>query len=109
MEAKYRAATKTQNLDAYVSWFNRLSYLVATAVCYQNPKKKHRVKVIEFWIEVARECINFANFNSLMAIITGLNMTPVRRLKRTWLKIQSGKFNALEHQMDPSSNFLSYR
>ena len=37
-------------------------------------------------------------------------MIPVARLKRTWLKIQSaGKFAVLEHQMDPSSNFLSYR
>ena len=46
-----------------------------------------------------------------MAIITGLNMTPVRRLKKTWSKIgpSQGKFTALEHQMDPSSNFLSYR
>ena len=32
------------------------------------------------------------------------------RLKRTWQKIQSaGKFAVLEHQMNPSSNFLSYR
>jgi len=114
-EARHRAATKTSNLDAYVAWFNRLSYLVASTVCAAgaapgtHSKKKQRVRVIEFWIEVARECINVANFNSLMAIISGLNMTPVRRLKRTWLKIQSGKFNALEHQMDPSSNFLSYR
>merc|ERR1712051_736478 len=50
------------------------------------------------------------NFNSLMGIITGLNMIPVARLKRTWQKIQSaGKFAVLEHQMNPSSNFLSYR
>ena len=34
----------------------------------------------------------------------------VFRLKRTWQKIQSaGKFAVLEHQMNPSSNFLSYR
>ncbi len=59
-----------------------------------------RVKVIEYWIEVARECINLGNFNSLMGIITGLNMTPVSRLRRTWSKIQSaGKFAVLEHQV----------
>ena len=85
-----------------------------------------------------------------MGIITGLNMTPVRRLKRTWTKLTGkrkdlagqgfkrgalsglslgsgltnslthgsssknhnnagGKFAVLEHQMDPTSNFLSYR
>ena len=146
-DARVRAAKKTTNLKAYVEWFNRLSFLVATSVC-ENSKKKLRVKTIEFWIEVARECINHANFNSLMGIITGLNMTPVRRLKRTWAKITGkrgdpighnfkkhglslvasgftnplshssgstsnnhagGKFAVLEHQMDPTSNFLSYR
>ena len=63
--------------------FNRLSYLVATSVC-QKKKKKARVKVIEFWIEVARECVNGGNFNSLMGIITGLNMIPVARYVQ-WL------------------------
>ena len=46
-------------------------------------KKKQRIKVIEYWIEVARECFNIGNFNSLMAIIAGLNMSPVSRLKKT--------------------------
>ena len=40
------------------------------------------------------------NFNSLMGIITGLNMVPVARLKKTWQKISSaGKFAVLEHQV----------
>jgi len=108
-EARERAARRTKNLQAYVDWFNRLSFLIATSVC-QKKKKKLRVRVIEFWIEVARECVNIGNFNSLMGIITGLNMVPVARLKKTWQKISSaGKFAVLEHQMDPSSNFLSYR
>ena len=45
----------------------------------------------------------------MMGIISGLNMTPISRLKKTWLKIHSGKFTVLGHQMDPSSNFVSYR
>jgi hypothetical protein len=46
-------------------------------------KKKLRVKVMEYWIETARECFNIGNFNSLMAIIAGLNMSPISRLKKT--------------------------
>jgi len=49
----------------------------------QHSKKKQRVKTIEFWIETARECFNIGNFNSLMAIIAGLNMSPISRLKKT--------------------------
>ncbi|KAK6633846.1 hypothetical protein RUM44_004453 [Polyplax serrata] len=118
----FKDMKKTRNLESYVSWFNRLSYLVATDVC-KHVKKKQRVRVMEYWIETARECFNIGNFNSLMAIIAGLNMSPVARLKKTvknpmsslhsyrdsWSKIQSGKFSVLEHQMDPSSNFSSYR
>lgn len=50
---------------------------------FQHSKKKQRVKTIEFWIETARECFNVGNFNSLMAIIAGLNMSPISRLKKT--------------------------
>uniref|UniRef100_A0A8C8FPI8 Uncharacterized protein n=1 Tax=Oncorhynchus tshawytscha TaxID=74940 RepID=A0A8C8FPI8_ONCTS len=158
---------KTTNLEAYVAWFNRLSYLVATEICmvsalllshflspafslclclslpvycnslsvdlislsplfllsfpshtvpmvlcfssFQPVKKKHRARALEFFIDVARECFNIGNFNSLMAIITGMNMSPVSRLKKTWSKVNTDKFDILEHQMDPSSNFSNYR
>ncbi|XP_047109664.1 ras-GEF domain-containing family member 1B-like [Schistocerca piceifrons] len=108
LETSFKDMKKTRNLESYVQWFNRLSYFVATEVC-KHVKKKQRVKVMEYWIEVARECFNIGNFNSLMAIIAGLNMSPVSRLKKTWSKVQSAKFSILEHQMDPSSNFSSYR
>ncbi|XP_031658635.1 ras-GEF domain-containing family member 1B-B [Oncorhynchus kisutch] len=105
---KFLRKRKTTNLEAYVAWFNRLSYLVATEIC-MPVKKKHRARALEFFIDVARECFNIGNFNSLMAIITGMNMSPVSRLKKTWSKVNTDKFDILEHQMDPSSNFSNYR
>uniref|UniRef100_A0ACB8E950 Ras-GEF domain-containing member 1B n=1 Tax=Sphaerodactylus townsendi TaxID=933632 RepID=A0ACB8E950_9SAUR len=102
----YSDRKKTRNLEAYVEWFNRLSYLVATEIC-MPVKKKHRARMIEFFIDVARECFNIGNFNSLMAIISGMNMSPVSRLKKTWSKVKTAKFDILEHQMDPSSNFYN--
>ncbi|XP_069782827.1 ras-GEF domain-containing family member 1B-A isoform X2 [Narcine bancroftii] len=107
-EACFNDLKKTSNLKAYVEWFNRLSYLVATEIC-MPVKKKHRARMIEYFIDVARECFNIGNFNSLMAIISGMNMSPVSRLKKTWAKIKTAKFHILEHQMDPSSNFYNYR
>ncbi|XP_019389858.1 PREDICTED: ras-GEF domain-containing family member 1B isoform X1 [Crocodylus porosus] len=104
----YSDRKKTRNLEAYVEWFNRLSYLVATEIC-MPVKKKHRARMIEYFIDVARECFNIGNFNSLMAIISGMNMSPVSRLKKTWTKVKTAKFDILEHQMDPSSNFYNYR
>uniref|UniRef100_A0A3B3E036 RasGEF domain family member 1B n=1 Tax=Oryzias melastigma TaxID=30732 RepID=A0A3B3E036_ORYME len=107
-ESCFSDRKKASNLGAYVDWFNRLSYLVATEICVPA-KKKQRARVMEFFIDVARECFNIGNFNSLMAIISGMNMSPVSRLKKTWSKIKTAKFDILEHQMDPSSNFYNYR
>ena len=89
---------------------------------------------MEFWIEVASECFNIGNFNSLMAIIAGLNMSPITRLRKTvlpmfclksrdrlrvrfsrnvkylqWGKVGNRKLTILEQQMSPHSNFSSYR
>lgn len=36
----------------------------------QPVKKKQRARMIEFFIDVAQECFNIGNFNSLMAIIS---------------------------------------
>ncbi|XP_010185001.1 PREDICTED: ras-GEF domain-containing family member 1A [Mesitornis unicolor] len=99
---------KTYNLEAYDNWFNCLSMLVATEIC-RVVKKKQRTRMVEFFIDVARECFNIGNFNSMMAIISGMNLSPVARLKKTWSKVKTAKFDVLEHHMDPSSNFCNYR
>lgn len=78
---------KTQNIEHYADWFNRLSRLVASEIC-KNLKKTHRVRLIEFFIDVAKECWNIGNFNSLMAVVAGLNNNSVKRLKKT-VKIHS--------------------
>lgn len=84
---------------------------MATEICRQSQKKK-RVKVVEFWIEVAKACKSLQNYNSMMAIISALNMTSVRRMKKTWGSCKSkltAEFESLEHIMDPSGNFKNYR
>ncbi|KAJ8337549.1 hypothetical protein SKAU_G00365150 [Synaphobranchus kaupii] len=79
---------------------------VSTSCRQSQRRRKQRALVIEFFIDVARECFNIGNFNSLMAIISGMNMSPVSRLKKTWGKVKTAKFFILEHQMDPSRKLL---
>ncbi|KAH8254827.1 hypothetical protein KR032_012430 [Drosophila birchii] len=100
--------TSRVTIDSYVQWFNQLSSLTATEILKLG-KKSQRAQMIDFWVETALECFNTGNFNSLMAILTALNLTAIARLKKTWGKVQTTKFEGLEHQMDPSSNFLNYR
>lgn len=73
---------RTSNIRHYIDWFNQLTALVATEIL-RNARKRFRAKTIEFFIDVAKECINVGNFNSLMAIVAGLSLQPIARLKRT--------------------------
>uniref|UniRef100_A0A7E4ZZ79 Ras-GEF domain-containing protein n=1 Tax=Panagrellus redivivus TaxID=6233 RepID=A0A7E4ZZ79_PANRE len=101
-------ATKAANIRHYVEWFNQLTNLVATEIL-RHSRKRYRVKTIEYFIDVAKECINIGNFNSLMSIVAGLSLQPVARLKRTWARVEKSKLEILQHQLDPSGNFISYR
>ncbi|XP_035459290.1 ras-GEF domain-containing family member 1B [Spodoptera frugiperda] len=101
----------TRNLEAYADWFNRLSYLVATDII-KAVKSKYRARVIEQWVMTARECFNLGNFNSLMAIISALNMSPVTRLKKTWSRTSAvcgQQLRQLELCVEPSGNHARYR
>ncbi|XP_035791919.1 ras-GEF domain-containing family member 1B-like isoform X2 [Anopheles albimanus] len=82
------------NLLAYVQWYNRLTYVVATDIL-RSPRKRHRARAVEFWIETGRECFNRGNFNSLMAIIATLTGGPIGRLKKTWSKVTSSSSSLL--------------
>lgn len=95
-------------LELYVTWFNRLSYLVATEIC-TCPKKRDRIRLINFFIDVAKHCLKIGNYNSLMAIVTGLNMNAVGRMSKTWQKVNKGRFKKVEAETYPDGNFCRYR
>lgn len=71
-----------RNIEHYIHFFNHLSALVTTEVL-RHQHKRHRVRAIEWFIDLGVQCVNIANFNSLMAIVAGLTTTAVGRLKRT--------------------------
>ena len=59
-----------------------------------------------------QRCRELKNFSSMIAIVSGLNSPPVRRLKRTWDQISqkfSGMLTACEMTIDSGKNFNNYR
>ncbi|KAH9272169.1 hypothetical protein BASA83_005509 [Batrachochytrium salamandrivorans] len=98
-------------LNDAVSSFNTVSFWVATEICTQ-PEIKNRAKVVEGFIKLAKECRKLNNFNTLMAVISGLNLVAVSRLKATW-EITDPKrvkqLNELEALLSPTNNFRIYR
>uniref|UniRef100_A0A8D0BEP8 Ral guanine nucleotide dissociation stimulator n=1 Tax=Salvator merianae TaxID=96440 RepID=A0A8D0BEP8_SALMN len=72
-------------IRATVSQFNRVTNcVIATCLGDRTLKPQQRAKVVEHWIEVARECRILKNFSSLRAILSALQCNAVHRLKKTW-------------------------
>ncbi|RMZ93018.1 ras-GEF domain-containing family member 1C-like isoform X1 [Brachionus plicatilis] len=99
---------RTSNLLAYISWFNRVSWLVCTEIVKISDLEK-RVKIVDFFIDTALYCYRVRNYNSLMAIITGLQSYPTSRLKETWNYVDKNKWNKLVYFSDPLNNYRNYR
>ncbi|KAJ3193694.1 hypothetical protein HK101_004358 [Irineochytrium annulatum] len=90
--------------------FDKESYWVATEVVSQKDMKK-RVKVLTKFILMAKACQEYHNFFSMFALVMGINLTPVTRLKKTWeaLGDKTRKvFSEVEEMCDPSRNFKNY-
>ncbi|CAB0012491.1 unnamed protein product, partial [Nesidiocoris tenuis] len=83
LDPSYKDPRITTNYEVYLEWSTRLKRLVITDIVRHIKSKKQRVRIVEYWVDTAKECFNIGNFNSLMAIIAGLNTVPVSRLKRT--------------------------
>uniref|UniRef100_A0A4W3GJZ4 Ral guanine nucleotide dissociation stimulator n=1 Tax=Callorhinchus milii TaxID=7868 RepID=A0A4W3GJZ4_CALMI len=73
------------SIRATVTQFNRVTNcVIATCLSDKTLKPQQRAKIIERWIEVARECRILKNFSSLRAILSALQCNSVHRLRRSW-------------------------
>uniref|UniRef100_A0A8D3DE15 Ral guanine nucleotide dissociation stimulator n=1 Tax=Scophthalmus maximus TaxID=52904 RepID=A0A8D3DE15_SCOMX len=75
-------------IRATVAQFNSVTNCVITT-CLSNPvlKPNQRARLLERWIDVARECRILKNFSSLRAILSALQCNAIHRLKRTWEEV----------------------
>ncbi|KJE95840.1 RasGEF family protein [Capsaspora owczarzaki ATCC 30864] len=98
-------------IDAFIDWFNLLSHWVSTTVCVA-PTPAERVGVIERWLELCKQSQVVSNYSFLMAVVSGLNMSPVQRLKRAWSEVSKKYITVREEAeqlLDPASNYKKYR
>ncbi|XP_028918775.2 ral guanine nucleotide dissociation stimulator isoform X2 [Ornithorhynchus anatinus] len=80
-------------IRATVSQFNCVTNcVIATCLGDRSLKAQQRAKVVERWIEVARECRILKNFSSLRAILSALQCNAVHRLKKTWDEVTRESF-----------------
>ncbi|XP_053138198.1 ral guanine nucleotide dissociation stimulator isoform X2 [Hemicordylus capensis] len=81
------------SIRATVSQFNSVTNcVIATCLGERTLKPQQRAKMVERWIEVARECRILKNFSSLRAILSALQCNAVHRLKKTWDEVSRESF-----------------
>ncbi|XP_059514397.1 ral guanine nucleotide dissociation stimulator isoform X3 [Myotis daubentonii] len=73
---------------ATVSQFNSVANcVITTCLGDRSATARARARVVEHWIEVARECRVLKNFSSLYAILSALQSNSIHRLKKTWEEV----------------------
>ena len=77
---------KAPNISKLILRFNNISrWIMEEILSYDS--SKDRAKVIEIFISVADELRNMHNLNDCFAVITTFNHLCIKRLKRTWEKV----------------------
>ncbi|XP_006834970.1 PREDICTED: ral guanine nucleotide dissociation stimulator [Chrysochloris asiatica] len=75
-------------IRATVTQFNSVANcVITTCLGDRNMKAPDRARVVEHWIEVARECRILKNFSSLHAVLSALQSNSIHRLKKTWEEV----------------------
>ncbi|XP_061107744.1 rap guanine nucleotide exchange factor 2-like isoform X2 [Conger conger] len=108
---KLKSRTGSANLKSFEEVINQETFWVATEII-REPNQLKRMKTVKHFVKIALHCRECKNFNSMFAIISGLNLAPVSRLRGTWEKLPSKYeklFQDLQDLFDPSRNMAKYR
>jgi len=98
------------SLSKLASRFNQVSFWVGSCVV-EDRKPRMQARVIKHFISIAEELLRLGNFNSLGAVVAGLNNASIQRLKRAWALVSRRRvasFEQLEDLLSPMYNFRSY-
>jgi len=102
---------KSPHILALIEKINRNSFWVASVILWHS-KLSDRVKMIEKYIRIAEHLHNISNFNTLIAVIAGLNISAVNRMKHTWDQVNKKQRESLAKMQEvfsPSNSFKLYR
>ncbi|XP_058143396.2 ral guanine nucleotide dissociation stimulator-like [Dasypus novemcinctus] len=82
---------------AVLSQFNRVANCVM-ATCLGDPSMKaaDKARVVEHWIEVARECQTLRNFSSGHAILSTLERHMIGCQRKTWGEVSRDSFRLFQ-------------
>ncbi|KAF9464143.1 ras guanine nucleotide exchange factor domain-containing protein [Collybia nuda] len=109
--AREQRTDSMDNIAIVIQTSNRIADWVAESVLSKEDSRK-RANAVKQLILVADRCRTLNNFSTMIAITSGLNTPPIRRLKRTWEQVNQrcmAQFGACEMTIDSNKNFTKYR
>ncbi|XP_023371954.1 ral guanine nucleotide dissociation stimulator isoform X3 [Otolemur garnettii] len=96
-------------IRATVTQFNNVANcVITTCLGDRSMKASDRARVVEHWIEVARECRVLKNFSSLYAILSALQSNSIHRLKKTWEEVSRDSFRIFQKLSEIFSDDNNY-
>jgi len=109
-DTKYKVAPHVVEMR---SRFQDVANWTAITILTAENKPKSRAKVMEKFIKIAENLKILKNYQTLYAILNGLNYTPVTRLTLTFAEITTPKVKEtlqdLNNIMSPDSDRKNYR
>nr|KAF6432858.1 hypothetical protein HJG59_000562 [Molossus molossus] len=94
---------------ATVTQFNSVANcVITTCLGDRSVTARARARVVEHWIEVARECRVLKNFSSLYAILSALRSNSIHRLKKTWEEVSRDSVRAFQKLSEIFSDENNY-
>lgn len=97
-------ASRAPNICAMISYFNATSAWIVTQVVREQSRKE-RTGLITRFIRLGDDLMRLGNISSLMAVVAALSTVEIRRLKRSWAKVQQAERDLFEAQ----GNFVSVK
>uniref|UniRef100_A0A9J8CK44 RAS guanyl releasing protein 2 n=2 Tax=Cyprinus carpio TaxID=7962 RepID=A0A9J8CK44_CYPCA len=98
-------------LERFITLFNSVSQWIQLMVL-SKPTAPQRAAVIAHFLQVAQKLLELQNFNTLMAVVGGLNNSSISRLKETQGNISNETnkiFNSLLDLLTSFGNYSRYR
>ncbi|KNC79072.1 hypothetical protein SARC_08523 [Sphaeroforma arctica JP610] len=99
------------NILAMIRSFDYLALLVASEILLRLTAEG-RAEVIEKYIKIADGLAQDNNYNSLKAVLAGLQCQPIFRLSKTWALVHAKRkktFEQLGSLMSEEENYRNYR
>ncbi|KAK2459678.1 hypothetical protein APHAL10511_008323 [Amanita phalloides] len=109
--AREQKSENMDNIATVIQTSNRIAFWLAeTILSKEDPRR--RANIVKHLIQVADRCRTLNNFSTMITITSGLNTSPIRRLKRTWELVghrHMAQFAACEATIATKGNFKEYR